>query len=138
MTSPWVLGRPRSGEVVIAVLLTAACSVLAFGLLVILEKPDAKGPSLLAVLGLVGFVAATPLRRRGAELVSVLLGVMFALVLEFGFLWATSRPNIRAFGPPDPLSVSLHFVAAALGVFAAFGLVSRAKQDQRRNPMALE
>jgi hypothetical protein len=137
MSSPWALGRTRAGDVVKAGVLTALCSVLAFGLLVILIRPEADGPSLLVVLGLVGFLAATPLRRRGAGLVSVFLGVMVVLVLEFGFLWATSRPNIVALGPPDPLSVSLHFLAALLGVLVAFRLVPPANQDPRQNPMAL-
>jgi hypothetical protein len=86
---------------------------------------------------LAAFLAAIPLRRRGAGLSSVLLGVCAMLAFELFAMWLSASQSIQALGRPDPLALFMPVATASIGVLLAFRVIQPAPAERRWNRMEM-
>src|SRR5262249_55604322 len=114
MSSPWVLGHVRFGDVLGAGMLTAVLSLYAFVISAFFTPSLTLWPITTSdiLFALVGFVSAIPFRRRGASMISILLGVAIMVAFELVALWLSAAQTIRALGGPDPFALLIPIAAA--------------------------
>lgn len=124
MTTIGMLGRVRAWDVAGAAALMAVALILAFGVFVFVTIPGETKPSWYFAIAIAAFLASAPLRRRGAELGSILVGTGTTTILALITAWFSALPEIRAFGPPQPFAILLLLAVAAPGALTAFRIVS--------------
>jgi hypothetical protein len=134
-----VLGPVRFGEVVVAAVLMALSSLLAFTFFTFLVLPGGHEFFMLPelMLATAAFVATIPLRRRGASLSSALVGVITIVAFEFVVLWRSASQNVAALGRPASFALLVPAALAAAGVLVAFRVVPKAPSNRRWKKMAL-
>ena len=133
MEGPLVLGRIRLWEVAAAALLMTAALLLAFITIVVVIMIAEHPLSWRISIAVAAFLASLPLRRLGAGLASVLLGIFITTTAFILAAWLRASPEMRAFGPPHPLMVLFVLLLASLGVLVTFRFIPPARPELDQN-----